>query len=307
MMPIQNSGGLPKVSICITSLNRAVMLEKTLRLLLAQDYPPGLIRLLLRDDGSTDGTVDVMRALAAEFLAKGFAGAEIFVNSGPPNLIAARNFLARKVGPFSDVMLVMDDDVYLEPDSLRRMAAYFLTLERCAALGPRVVFESLRGRSAATANFVNRLTGTYRETDPSEPVECDWLSSCCLLVNMDAWKSVGELCEAFVTMHEEPDFCLRARNAGFRVVYFPRVTVRHDVDTVMQRRSRFYYMYRNKAWFIRRNFSVPCRITALFVYLFLGLPKYLFESIAHNRRLAVAEISDILRGVRDGLLTHWDR
>ncbi len=297
--------GLPGISVCIPSLNRARTLEKTLRAILAQDYPPGLLEVLFRDDVSSDDTPAVMNSFAAECGKKGFAGVSVFRNEAAPNLIAARNFLAQKVSGSSSLMLVMDDDVYLEPDFLRRMAVYFSSLNGCAALGPRVVFESARGKTAAVANFVNRFTGTYSEADVSAPLECDWLSSCCLLIDAAAWRKAGGLCEAFYTCHEEPDFCLRAKRAGFKVVYYPLVTVRHDVNISMQRRGRNYYLYRNKMWFIRRNFPWPLKLSALLVSVSLGLPKYLLESFSYNRGLNAGELRDILRGVRDGLTGHW--
>jgi len=302
---MKNTEGLPGISVCITSLNRARTLEKTLRTLLSQDYPAGLLEVLLRDDGSSDDTTGVMKSFAGEFAKKGFAGASVFSNEGPSNLIAARNFLAGKVSPSSSLMLVMDDDVYLEPDFMRRMAPYFSSLTGCAALGPRVVFESARERTAAAANFVSNFTGVYSEADAAEPLDCDWLSSCCLLVDIAAWKKTGGLCESFQTCHEEPDFCLRAKKSGYRIVYYPLVTARHDVDVSMQRRSKLYYLYRNKMWVIRRNFPWPARLSALLVPVFLGLPKYLLESLLHNRGVNAGELLEILRGVRDGLTGRW--
>lgn len=302
---MKTTEGLPGISVCIPSLNRARTLEKTLRTILAQDYPAALVGVLLRDDGSSDDTAAVMNAFAGEFKKKGFREVSVFKNEAAPNLIAARNFLAKKVADSSSLMLVMDDDVYLEPDSLRLMAGYFYSLRGCAALGPRVVFESDRKKTAAAANFVNGFTGTYREADVSGPLECDWLSSCCLLIEMSAWKKIGGLCEAFYTCHEEPDFCLRAKKAGFKIVYYPLTTVRHDVNISMQRRAKNYYLYRNKLWFIRRNFPWPLRISALMVSLFLGLPKYLLESVLYNKKIVIPEILNILRAVRDGFLLDW--
>lgn len=297
---MKNAEDLPRISVCIASLDRARTLEKALAAILAQDYPADLTEVLLRDDGSSDGTLSVMRGYAERFSGKGAARTSVSRNEAVPNLIAARNFLAGEVSPAARLMLVMDDDVYVEPDFLRRLALYFSSLRGCAALGPRVVFESAREKTAACANFVNRFTGTYRAVDAPGPLECDWLSTCCLLLDMEAWRAAGGLHEAFYTCHEEADFCLRAKRAGFRVVYYPLVTVRHDVNVNMQRRSRNYYLYRNKLLFIRRNFPWPFRISALLVSVCFGLPKYLLESLRAGELRA--EFALILRAVLDGLL-----
>jgi GT2 family glycosyltransferase len=263
------------------------------------------VDLLLRDDGSSDDTPAVMRGLAAEFRNGGYNEVLVFQNEAGPNLIAGRNFLAGKVPDSSGLMLVMDDDVYLEPDFLRKMAEFYSTLEGCAAIGPRAVFESAREKTAACANFVSRITGAYSEAEAARPLECDWLSSCCLLVNMAAWKKVGGLCAAFHTAHEEPDFCMRVKSAGFSVVYFPLVTVRHDVSIRMQRRAGFYYLYRNKMWFIRRNLPMPWKYAGLLGVLLVGTPKYLLESLFFHRKIVLSEIRDILRAVWDGVFLKW--
>lgn len=291
---------LPFISVCITTLNRARALEKTLPALLAQEYPAERLELLLLDDGSSDDTLAVMDRFAAEFKKAGYAGAAVFRNDSNRGLIAGRNFLAAKTSGLSAAMLVLDDDVYLEQDSLRGLAAYFSSLSGCAVLGPRVVFDSAREKTASAANFIGRLTGVYSMREPLAPAECDWLSSCCMLVDLKAWKGAGGLYEAFYTCHEEPDFCLRLKNSGWKVVYFPGVTVRHDILPGRTRREKLYYLYRNKFMVFRRNFGFLRSAIASLGTLLFGLPKYLLES--HRAGGGRAERALILRAVLDGLL-----
>jgi glycosyltransferase involved in cell wall biosynthesis len=54
----------PKVSVIVPVYNQAPFIRETVDSVLAQDY--GSIELLLSDDGSTDGTSDILQAYAAE-------------------------------------------------------------------------------------------------------------------------------------------------------------------------------------------------------------------------------------------------
>lgn len=52
----------PSVAVVVPARDEAPLIDATLRSLLAQDYP-GLFRVILVDDGSTDGTGDIARAI----------------------------------------------------------------------------------------------------------------------------------------------------------------------------------------------------------------------------------------------------
>ena len=51
----------PRVSVIIATYNRAVPLEDLLQDLMAQDYPPEQLEVIVVDDGSTDTTAEVIR------------------------------------------------------------------------------------------------------------------------------------------------------------------------------------------------------------------------------------------------------
>jgi glycosyltransferase involved in cell wall biosynthesis len=60
------SCGSPKLSIVIPTYNRHEMLRQALESLAGQDVPPGEFEVIVADDGSSDGTGDMVRALSGE-------------------------------------------------------------------------------------------------------------------------------------------------------------------------------------------------------------------------------------------------
>ena len=95
------------VSIIISTFNRKILLESCLRCLNAQDYPVHGFEVIVVDDGSTDGSMDLVRNWVAPYplqcLTAGYQQ-----GIGP-----ARNLGVSKAS--GDIILFMDDDALAPP------------------------------------------------------------------------------------------------------------------------------------------------------------------------------------------------
>ncbi|MEU6853170.1 glycosyltransferase [Actinacidiphila alni] len=115
----------PSVAVVVPARDEAGVLGTSLPSLLAQDYP-GHAEIFLVDDGSTDGTGELARALAERH-----GGLPLTVTSPgePPagwtgKLWAVRHGIAlagERTG--AEFLLLTDADIAHEPDSLRELAA----------------------------------------------------------------------------------------------------------------------------------------------------------------------------------------
>jgi len=57
--------------------------------------------------------------------------------------------------------------------------------------------------------------------------ECDWTSGSFMFTRREALLSAGLLDERFFLQSEEPDLCLRIKNAGWQVRHLPQMTIVH--------------------------------------------------------------------------------
>ena len=114
----------PDVVAVVPARNEAAMLPVTLPALLGQDYP-GVLAVIVVDDGSSDGTGEVAAGIAAT------AGRPLRVISGRPTpdgerwagKVWAMAQGLRAAGP-SDYVVFTDADIAWEaPDTLRRLVA----------------------------------------------------------------------------------------------------------------------------------------------------------------------------------------
>src|SRR5205807_10454792 len=100
-----------KLSVVIPTLNRAAKLERTLRSLAAQTVPPDAYEVLVIDNGSSDGTAELLLCYGRNLRYwQGLREAE-------PGAAAARNrgVLASR----GEVVLFLADDVIASADLLQ--------------------------------------------------------------------------------------------------------------------------------------------------------------------------------------------
>ncbi|MCL5103526.1 MAG: glycosyltransferase family 2 protein [Armatimonadetes bacterium] len=146
------------------------------------------------------------------------------------------------------VMLVNPDCRMLEPNVLRKMVDYMDAHVDVGILGPKVlnpdgslqysarhfptmvaaVFRhTIFGKLFPNNRFVREYLMTNWAHDAATDV--DWLSGSALMVRRETFEQIGLLDERFFMYCEDIDWCRRAHEGGWRVVYFPMASVSHRI------------------------------------------------------------------------------
>ena len=193
------------------------------------------LRTIVVDNGSTDGTIKLVRGRAdVRFVETG-------ANLG---YAAAINIGREEAGEFSSLM-VLNPDVVLEVGALREMftglsdpavgmvAPMLLDADGCCSPHFGASQPSL-GPSETdfwAVGSVVGLVGSARSCETSQRTlhrhAVDWATGAALLISASCDCVVGRWDERFFLYSEETDYAARARVAGFRVEYLPTAIVRH--------------------------------------------------------------------------------
>ncbi len=250
------------VSVVLNSNRRDDTCE-CLASLCADPYPAH--RVLVLDNGSTDGSVPAIRAA--------FPDVEIVpldenLGYAGNNNVGIRAALDRA----ADWVFVLNEDTVLAPDCLTRLMSVAASDPRIGVLGPMVyhhdeptVIQSAGGRlgpywisSHLGQNEVDR--GQFREPRPVE-----WISGCAILVRRAVIEQVGPFDARFFLYWEETEWCVRAAKAGWRIVHVPAARIWHKgVQRLYRPRPAVvYYSTRNRLLTLSKHAApLPARLVA---------------------------------------------
>ena len=135
-------------------------------------------------------------------------------------------------------LLLLHDDVSLEPDAVERMVDTARTDPAIAAVGAKLLEwyqpEVLQEVGAAIDRYAIRRTaldaGEVDSGQRDDTTDVLFCSDACLLVRRDAFIEIGGLDAKAWPFYEDVDLCWRLRAGGARVVVEPQARVRHAAD-----------------------------------------------------------------------------
>jgi N-acetylglucosaminyl-diphospho-decaprenol L-rhamnosyltransferase len=238
------------VSVVIITYNSAHMIGGLL-----DSLPAALAGLsaetVVVDNGSTDGTRELVAARPEVTL----IGSDNIGYAGGLNLGVASAQRAPAI-------LVLNPDTRLQPDSVPPLLAA-LSEPGCGIAAPQIrdatgnLDLSLRREPSLLRAIGLNATGwpvfserLARAADYDSPRVVDWAVGAALLMSRQCFDAVGGWDATYFLYSEETDFCLRARDLGFRTRYVPESVVVHvgaqsgqdDVTHTMQivNRVRLY-------------------------------------------------------------------
>ncbi len=114
--PLPDDQPLPPISLLIAAYNEAENIAETVRGIRAQDYPSE-IEIIVVDDGSTDGTKEVLTSLNIPHLK--------VIDAPHGGKATALNEGLKHVS--HDIVVCIDADTFLHPQALRRIVARLVT------------------------------------------------------------------------------------------------------------------------------------------------------------------------------------
>lgn len=225
----------PAVDVGVVTWNTRDLTVRALRSLLDSDQGVD-VRVFVRDNASTDGTVAALRAEVPE----------ADVDAGDTNLgfgAAMNTLVARTDAPW---FFCLNSDAWPDPGALAHLVAAAEAHPLAAAVAPRL--ETPEGRleisthpfpSARVAAVVNlglhrflsperkralMLDGWWRH-DAARPV--DWAVGAALLMRRRALLEIGGFDERFFMYAEDLEWGWRAHSRGFETRFEPAAVVRH--------------------------------------------------------------------------------
>jgi GT2 family glycosyltransferase len=257
------------------------------------------------DNGSTDGSVESLSARRdAELIALPHnlrfaggnnAGLERALAGGAEAIALLNNDTEADAALFERLLLALEQDagagvvgplIYYGPPSDRIWYAGGI----CR---PGIGWTRHRG-------IGGRDHGQYRAVEPT-----GYVTGCCLLARREVWEKVGLLDDEYYIYAEDADWCLRARAAGYRLLFVPTARLWHKVSASSGVSSpwKIYHKVRAGLRLCRRHARGPGRITWLPGVLVANAALAAFLLLKGQVAAAAAvprALADAARGIRAG-------
>jgi GT2 family glycosyltransferase len=288
----------PKISIFIPTYNDQADLYECIESIRCLDYPSKRIEIVIWDNASQDETIPVVRGLFDQMKGKDWLNLSVIEWKRNEGSYIPYNLAAPHLSPDTQYILGLDADVELSPDALSIMVEAAQNHDK-AVVGARSVYFDHPDRTSHGAGFVNRWTALYSEKDARERIECDYVIGCCWLLKKEVFEQLGGFDPEYYINHWEVDYCLRAKENGYRIIYEPRAVTKHKIPlhgTISEERT--YYLYRNKLLLIIKDNTFFKRPWAVFFCLATSLGKLPFLLLSHMNWV---QIKSALKGFIDGI------
>lgn len=185
-------------------------------------------RIVLVDAGSSEEEGRALKRVAGEF------GAE-FLSGHRPLCYSEANNLAAKHAGESQWLCLLNNDATVTPGWINALVAAGERLPNLGVLGNRHLFpdtgllhhcgialddrgDPIHLHPHAPANL---FAASFQRDVPA-------VTFACALIPRKVWEELGGLDPMYRNGCEDVDFCLRAKTAGYRIVYSPASTIYHD-------------------------------------------------------------------------------
>jgi glycosyltransferase involved in cell wall biosynthesis len=242
---------MPNVTVAVCTRNRAEKLDITLRSLLAQSMDSSEYEIVVVDDGSTDHTAEVVRAVNTQAVPPITYFWQI--HSGAS---AARNRCAWEAS--GDLICYVDDDVEVESSWLEAVVAGADRNPQASCFAGRVI---VRCEAKAPRTCDREYLAAYFDEGEVERV-VERAVGANMTIRKKAFDEVGPFNEALWWQWDEFEWQDRLHEMGGQIVYLPTARVWHRrVEADLKRgrllKNRFFWGTCYPVYARERNMRVP--------------------------------------------------
>jgi GT2 family glycosyltransferase len=227
-------------------------------------------------------------------------------------------------------ILLLNQDIIVDKNFLNKLVDLAESDLKIGVVGPKIYYyNSLKKIWAMGIRFVEGIMwktkipycGTEligcNETDNSQYdnlKEVESIPGCCMLIRTELIRKIGLMDESFFLIHEDDDYCIRARTFGYKVCVSPESVIWHKVSTSFRLTKEtineyswnntkiIYYWHRNWLWVLRKHFEKKVFFEVFIVYIFRLFPIRVYKLLC-AKKLKPNIIYAYMRAFRDGLLS----
>ncbi|HAX62074.1 MAG TPA: glycosyltransferase family 2 protein [Elusimicrobia bacterium] len=266
-----------KLSIIIVNYNTKTLLDECLGSIY-RNPPTDDFEIVVVDNASEDGSVELVQ--------NKYPGVKIVKNEKNLGFAKANNIGIRiSRGKY---VILLNSDTKILNSSLDKMLDYIDTHPSVGIVGPKLIGEGEEiiqmswhwyptiFKEAVQKILAPQYISKYKimrlvvEFLVRKKRNVELVPGACMLVRKKVFDDVGLLDENLFLYFEEPDFCMRVRNAGWKIVFLPEAKVIHKLGQTMKKIGKetlIIYRESQLYFYKKHNSKLQQKLLRLFLWV----------------------------------------
>jgi GT2 family glycosyltransferase len=279
----------PKVGIVVVTFNRVSTLIDCIYSLLNINYKN--YEIIVVDNASVNGTSEIIKTL--------FPSVRLIRNRGNLGYTGGNNKgIKYALKQNCNYIMILNDDTVVDPDFLKNLINVAYADPNIGLVAPKLMyFENPNKLYMKRGKFNFYLGITYQQLSRINiPTEIGIVPGASFLIKREVIQKIGLMDENFFLYFDEGDLCLRAKKAGYKIMYVPTAKVYHKVSKSFSGWTNpivLYYSTRNELLLARKHLIFP-------LFILLWIPRFILRILRYliaTRNLETAKF--IFRGFVD--------
>jgi GT2 family glycosyltransferase len=227
--------------------------------------------VIVVDNGSADGTAE---RFVEEFGANQYPNLKLIRNQNEGFAKGNNLGIINSSGKY---VLLLNPDTSVQPDTIQLCMDYIIANKYIGALGCKLIKSNGKLDPACRRSFPNPANSLYRflllpkffpnskrissynmtYAPEDEILDVDSLSGAFMLMPRTLLNKVGLLDESYFMYGEDIDLCYKIKQAGYRVVYFPKTFTYHYKGQSSKKApySMLYYFHESMWIFYKKHYA----------------------------------------------------
>jgi hypothetical protein len=254
---------MPKVFVVVLCYNGIDLTLTCLDSVQKQEYVD--VETVVVDNGSSDGTISIIQEKYPQIIC-----IQNYENLG--YALGNNKGIEFAIEHGAEAVFLLNNDTRLQDGCISRLVETLQSDPRIGIVGPMVYTWDENKTISSAGGMVNwRLAHAVNvgmgeiDTGQYEGREVDFINGCGIMVSKQAVEKAGGLDPKFFMYWEETDWCLRVKEAGFKVYFEPAAKMDHKapIDSVELGPTTLYYITRNRFLFYFRHTPGSVKLAAL--------------------------------------------
>src|SRR3990172_8028667 len=189
---------------------------------------------------------------------------------------------------------LLNNDTVVDQNALTAMIEIGESIPECGIMGSKIYYydkPELIWFAGATINWKKAISNHIGQNQKDSPQydilhEMERVTGCSMLVKKEVCERIGLMDDSLFLYAEELDWCVRARKAGYKILYVPSSIIYHKVSISTGKDFDIVFNYfntRNFLYVIKKNMSFPKR------------EYYLINAIFHRLKECKVILKEIIK------------